>query len=155
MKDTLGWLGVLLTMVVVSLSLVLPANAVNRTGHKSTIAGLTRASFSLAKVYGAVTPEQTEEDRNPFRYAPINKVENFGASLPDGYRQKMDFPSLTLEGVLLRRSGKRAFVRFHDDRRSMGVGDEVENGYSVASIDKDSIVVASPWGDSRRYYVTP
>lgn len=151
MKDCLAWAGITLAMLATLVFLYPQGQGKHAPLHSP--ARLTAASFTVHAFDHQLSG--AGEDRNPFRYAPVSEQGNFDEALPDRHQASMNFPLLTLEGVLLRRSGEKAFVRIASHRRAVAVGEEIVDGFKVERIEAESMVLTNLWGKSRRYYVMP
>lgn len=113
--------------------------------HSFTLGGV----FVPASTGAASTPSL----RDPFAFAPL------ALSVPEavvaGSVAAVDFSSMTLEGVLVRKKNERAFLRMQGRAYSVGIGETLDNGVRVEAIDRDGVVVSNGLGESRRLHLAP
>lgn len=153
MKDVIAWGGALAALAV--LLVLLLVNTSSAPALAVSVTTLDASSFAVYAVDASTADHETAEPRNPFRYAPVSEEGEFDQPISAEHQASMNFPMLAVEGVLLRRSGKQAFVRYESHRRAVAEGEEIVDGFTVAAIDEESVVVSNLWGKSRRYYVMP
>lgn len=155
MRDCLAWGVVLSTLVLLTLLLHPFKSPEPNHSQSTTLTSLTASSFVVYAFAEQNETSTSEEGRNPFRYAPVSEEGQFDKPMTAMHQASMNFPLLAVEGVLLRHSGKQAFVRYESHRRAVAEGEEIVDGFTVETIDEQSMVVSNLWGKSRRYYVMP